>query len=186
MYTICLSSRAHSFRTAHKERFVHQQNISSWAFMVLQLPKTHKTWRKLTSNWKIINFWGHKKLRILRNRGHHSNLQTARLTSNYPTIFVLYGTFSDLPCFWTLQLILNSMHKYQPRVHIIRKRDHTASVINLKSEEMKTFTFPETNFIGVTAYQNQLVSIFSRANCFIKYHIFNPALFVAFGKLCST
>ena len=50
------------------------------------------------------------------------------------------------------------MHKYQPRVHIIRKRDHTASVINLKSEEMKTFTFPETNFIGVTAYQNQLVS----------------------------
>lgn len=56
------------------------------------------------------------------------------------------------------QLILNSMHKYQPRVHIIRKRDHTASVINLKSEEMKTFTFAETNFIGVTAYQNQLVS----------------------------
>ncbi|KAK2563569.1 T-box transcription factor TBX20 [Acropora cervicornis] len=55
-------------------------------------------------------------------------------------------------------LILNSMHKYQPRVHIIRKRDHTASVINLKSEEMKTFTFTETNFIGVTAYQNQLVS----------------------------
>lgn len=58
----------------------------------------------------------------------------------------------------TLQLILNSMHKYQPRVHIIRKRDHTASVINLKSEEMKTFTFPETNFIGVTAYQNQLIT----------------------------
>ncbi|XP_020606402.1 T-box transcription factor TBX20-like isoform X1 [Orbicella faveolata] len=55
-------------------------------------------------------------------------------------------------------LILNSMHKYQPRVHIIRKRDHTASVINLKSEEMKTFTFPETNFIGVTAYQNQLIT----------------------------
>lgn len=64
----------------------------------------------------------------------------------------------DILWFQTLQLILNSMHKYQPRVHIIRKRDHTASVINLKSEEMKTFTFPETNFIGVTAYQNQLVS----------------------------
>lgn len=65
---------------------------------------------------------------------------------------------NDLFCFQIFQLILNSMHKYQPRVHIIRKRDHTASVINLKSEEMKTFTFPETNFIGVTAYQNQLVS----------------------------
>lgn len=50
------------------------------------------------------------------------------------------------------------MHKYQPRVHIIRKRDHTASVINLNSDEMKTFTFSETTFIAVTAYQNQLVS----------------------------
>lgn len=69
----------------------------------------------------------------------------------------------DIAYFLIFQLILNSMHKYQPRVHIIRKRDHTASVINLKSEEMKTFTFPETNFIGVTAYQNQLVSQLRRS-----------------------
>ncbi|XP_032233341.2 T-box transcription factor TBX20 [Nematostella vectensis] len=55
-------------------------------------------------------------------------------------------------------LILNSMHKYQPRIHVIRKRDHTASVINLKSERMKTFTFPSTTFIAVTAYQNQLIT----------------------------
>ena len=73
------------------------------------------------------------------------------------------ANFIDQVCFVALQLILNSMHKYQPRVHIIRKLDHTASVINLKSEEMKTFTFPETNFIGVTAYQNQLVSHLSCA-----------------------
>lgn len=50
------------------------------------------------------------------------------------------------------------MHKYVPRVHIIKKRDHTASVINLNSEEMKTFTFAQTTFLAVTAYQNQLVS----------------------------
>lgn len=55
------------------------------------------------------------------------------------------------------------MHKYQPRVHIIRKRDHTASVINLNSDEMKTFTFSETTFIAVTAYQNQLVSLSNSA-----------------------
>ena len=65
------------------------------------------------------------------------------------------------------------MHKYQPRVHIIRKRDHTASVINLKSEEMKTFTFPETNFIGVTAYQNQLVS--PSGQVFLRYPIFHSS-----------
>lgn len=50
------------------------------------------------------------------------------------------------------------MHKYQPRVHIVRKRDHTASVVDLHSKEAKTFEFPETSFIAVTAYQNQLVS----------------------------
>lgn len=50
------------------------------------------------------------------------------------------------------------MHKYQPRVHIVRKRDQTASVIDLNSKEVKTFEFRETSFIAVTAYQNQLVS----------------------------
>ncbi|PKU32202.1 t-box transcription factor hypothetical protein [Limosa lapponica baueri] len=53
-------------------------------------------------------------------------------------------------------IILNSMHKYQPRVHIIKKKDHTASLLNLKSEEFRTFIFPETVFTAVTAYQNQL------------------------------
>lgn len=57
-----------------------------------------------------------------------------------------------------LQIILNSMHKYQPRVHIIKKKDHTASLLNLKSEEFRTFVFVETVFTAVTAYQNQLVS----------------------------
>ncbi|EDO37205.1 predicted protein [Nematostella vectensis] len=55
-------------------------------------------------------------------------------------------------------LILHSMHKYKPRVHLMRKRDHTASIVNLNSEEVKTFTFPETSFIAVTAYQNQLIT----------------------------
>ncbi|ELW70436.1 T-box transcription factor TBX20 [Tupaia chinensis] len=55
-------------------------------------------------------------------------------------------------------IILNSMHKYQPRVHVIKKKDHTASLLNLKSEEFRTFVFPETVFTAVTAYQNQLIT----------------------------
>ncbi|GCB84286.1 hypothetical protein scyTo_0025031, partial [Scyliorhinus torazame] len=50
------------------------------------------------------------------------------------------------------------MHKYQPRVHIIKKKDHTASLVNLKSEEFRTFIFTETVFTAVTAYQNQLIT----------------------------
>lgn len=71
-----------------------------------------------------------------------------------------------------LQIILNSMHKYQPRVHIIKKKEHTASLLNLKSEEFRTFVFVETVFTAVTAYQNQLVretflSSGSTAKCWI-------------------
>ncbi|XP_077576940.1 T-box transcription factor TBX20 isoform X2 [Stigmatopora nigra] len=55
-------------------------------------------------------------------------------------------------------IILNSMHKYQPRVHIIKKKEHTASLLNFKSEEFRTFVFVETVFTAVTAYQNQLIT----------------------------
>ena len=70
------------------------------------------------------------------------------------------------------------MHKYQPRIHIAKKRDQNhasnggsgsgsgsggangaplVDVVELGSD-FKTFVFPETIFIAVTAYQNQLVS----------------------------
>ncbi|KAI0226404.1 T-box transcription factor TBX20 [Lamellibrachia satsuma] len=54
-------------------------------------------------------------------------------------------------------IILNSMHKYQSRVHVVRKKD-VGSIQNLDAEEFRTFVFPETVFIGVTAYQNQLIT----------------------------
>lgn len=42
-------------------------------------------------------------------------------------------------------LVLNSMHKYMPRLHICLADD---------ARSIRTFTFPETKFIAVTAYQN--------------------------------
>jgi len=66
-------------------------------------------------------------------------------------------------------IVLNSMHKYQPRVHLIKKPDENSKISNsqfrlqvsndLENFEYKTFLFPETSFIAVTAYQNQLVII---------------------------
>ena len=55
-----------------------------------------------------------------------------------------------------MQIILNSMHKYQPRVRIVLKRDLKAFIGDAEQHH-KTFVFPETVFIAVTAYQNQLV-----------------------------
>jgi len=53
------------------------------------------------------------------------------------------------------------MHKYQPRIHLVKRNGESAaghSVVDLESEEYKTFVYPETTFTAVTAYQNQLVS----------------------------
>jgi len=54
------------------------------------------------------------------------------------------------------------MHKYQPRVHVIRK-DFSSDLSPTKpvpsGDGVKTFNFPETVFTTVTAYQNQQVKL---------------------------
>ena len=47
------------------------------------------------------------------------------------------------------------MHKYQPRIHVVRADD----TYKHPYSNFKTFTFPETSFIGVTAYQNEKVCV---------------------------
>lgn len=52
------------------------------------------------------------------------------------------------------------MHRYQPRIHLVKRPEHaiSAPINDLESEEFKTFIYPESIFTAVTAYQNQLVS----------------------------
>lgn len=64
------------------------------------------------------------------------------------------------------------MHRYQPRVHIVRRMegDTTRPIVDLEREQFRTYVFPETVFTAVTAYQNQLVSLtpssfYNRLDC---------------------
>ena len=52
-----------------------------------------------------------------------------------------------------LQTILNSMHKYQPRFHLVRAN----VILKLPYSAFRTYVFKETQFIAVTAYQNEKV-----------------------------
>lgn len=74
------------------------------------------------------------------------------------------------------QVVLNSLHKYQPKIHVIRvstdstnidQYNHLYHQINHQGKsssalfhgsKVDTFSFPETQFIAVTAYQNENVS----------------------------
>ncbi|CAF0775522.1 unnamed protein product [Didymodactylos carnosus] len=51
-------------------------------------------------------------------------------------------------------IILSSMHRYQPRLHIVEASD----VYSIRTGTYNTFTFDETVFIAVTAYQNDQIT----------------------------
>ncbi|GIX73028.1 t-box transcription factor TBX20 [Caerostris darwini] len=58
-------------------------------------------------------------------------------------------------------IVLNSMHKYQPRIHLVllRQDSHGSHIVSdLDQEKFRTYIFPETVFTAVTAYQNQLIT----------------------------
>lgn len=52
------------------------------------------------------------------------------------------------------------MHKYKPRVHVIIQdaRFNLSQIQSLPAQGVRTFSFKETEFTTVTAYQNQQVS----------------------------
>ncbi|XP_005086009.1 T-box transcription factor TBX22 [Mesocricetus auratus] len=57
-------------------------------------------------------------------------------------------------------IILQSMHKYKPRVHVMEQdsRIDLSLIQSLPTEGVKTFSFKETEFTTVTAYQNQQIT----------------------------
>ncbi|XP_074076980.1 T-box transcription factor TBX19-like [Macrotis lagotis] len=60
------------------------------------------------------------------------------------------------------QIMLNSLHKYEPQVHVVRVGSTHRMVMNC--------SFPETQFIAVTAYQNEEITALK-----IKYNPFAKA-----------
>ncbi|XP_072908998.1 T-box transcription factor TBX4 [Hemitrygon akajei] len=53
-------------------------------------------------------------------------------------------------------IILNSMHKYQPRLHIVKADENNA--FGSKNTAFSTHVFTETTFISVTSYQNHKIT----------------------------
>lgn len=56
-------------------------------------------------------------------------------------------------------IVLQSLHKYQPRLHIVEVSDDGTESTG-RDSKTQIFTFPENQFIAVTAYQNTDVQAF--------------------------
>lgn len=66
--------------------------------------------------------------------------------------------------------MLNSLHKYEPRLHVIKVGSSN------EQQTVMTHSFSETQFVAVTAYQNEEVSVayalilisYRRTSCMVK------------------
>lgn len=72
-------------------------------------------------------------------------------------------------------IVLQSLHKYQPRLHIVEVKED-GSEDPFLSSKAQTFIFPETQFIAVTAYQNADVS---QLNALLSYFLSNMTVFLS-------
>ena len=68
------------------------------------------------------------------------------------------------------------MHKYIPRLHIVQSvnssnNDTKLSMLSL--DNVNIFVFPETQFIAVTAYQNEQVFIYLFILIYVVYFVFS-------------
>lgn len=91
--------------------------------------------------------WHRKLLKYIQN--NHAKQRNSNLQN------LLYSSEESLSL---LQIVLNSMHRYQPRIHLVKWREHSGPITDLEQEQYRTYIFPETVFTAVTAYQNQLIT----------------------------
>lgn len=70
-------------------------------------------------------------------------------------------------------VVLQSLHKYQPRLHVVEVNEDGTEDTSQQGR-VQTFTFTETQFIAVTAYQNtdvRALSIYIKSLPFLTFVI---------------
>lgn len=117
--------------------------------------------------YDLCRNWGQKLIIIIRLQKSSSSYQM-NINLLCLTHIILIDLGSPSLSLFSLQTILNSMHKYQPRFHLVRAND----ILKLPYSTFRTYVFKETEFIAVTAYQNEKVWIrqivilsFKRCTC---------------------
>ena len=104
----------------------------------------HETDFKIINLIWVQNFRVRQRRQGIRNRSSMTNCKSSSL----------------------FQIILNSMHRFQPRIYlVVRPEGANHPITDIEQEKYRTYIFPETIFTAVTAYQNQLVS-------FLKWYYF--------------
>lgn len=120
------------------------------------VPADQYKYRWNTKKWEVIGSAEHQAPGLIRAFSHpNSPCLGSEWMRNLVSFYKLKLTnnMHDTEG----HMVLHSMHRYIPRLHIIPVLDGdgpTADQPVIKGPESMTFTFPQTNFVSVTTYQN--------------------------------
>lgn len=122
----------------------------------------NKHWRQDVTIFLPAEFWLVNSNAKWHQLNVYSRWQRMRIFSSSSDWSTKLFHRNDLFLFaW--QIILNSMHKYQPRFHVIldesEKGSSRANLHEMNKDHLRTFIFAETQFMAVTAYQNHMVCV---------------------------
>ncbi|CRL05034.1 CLUMA_CG018034, isoform A [Clunio marinus] len=109
-------------------------------------PSTGEQWMQ-----KVVSF---HKLKLTNNISDKHGFVSIQIILLFPLILFICHILHDGGSQAGYCTILNSMHKYQPRFHLVR----TTDILKLPYSTFRTYVFKETEFIAVTAYQNEKIT----------------------------
>lgn len=140
-YVLCRSVNGKAEPAIPGRLYVHPDSPASGAHWMRQLVSFQKL--KLTNNH-------------LDPFGHVSDDSQIWLNINFMLIITNKLNLKNVLLF-PVQIILSSMHKYQPRLHIVKADERNS--FGSSNTSFCTHSFPETAFIAVTSYQNHTVRL---------------------------
>lgn len=119
-------------------------------------PSDQSRYRWSTSKWEVTGPAEHQAQGLIRAFSHHySPCKGSEWMSGLVSFYKLKLTNNSQD--QDGHIILHSMHRYIPRLHVIPVPNgvaHTPGQHVVMGPESMTFTFPQTEFMAVTTYQN--------------------------------
>uniref|UniRef100_A0A8C9ZDX1 T-box domain-containing protein n=1 Tax=Sander lucioperca TaxID=283035 RepID=A0A8C9ZDX1_SANLU len=120
------------------------------------VPSDQYRYRWSTSKWEVNGPAEHQAQGLIRAFSHHYS--PARGSDWMGTLVSFYKLkLTNFSQDHAGHIILHSMHRYIPRLHVIPVPDGdilTPDQPVVMGPESMTFTFPQTEFMAVTTYQN--------------------------------
>lgn len=120
------------------------------------VPSDNSKYRFNLLKWEVNGLAEHRNNSLIRAFCHHNS---PRLGSSWMAGSVSFYKLklTNNPCDQDGQIILNSFHRYIPRLHVIPVPEGVSPTPDqpvVIGPNCLTFTFPQTEFIAVTTYQN--------------------------------